>query len=819
MLGVFFYFSLVDRARVWKWTSICLRGGAIALLLLSICKPFSTGDVEDLHVVFLVDTSASVSDAGIDAALHSIAEGIESLDTSDTYSLLRFDKELRSTTKEELEKLRQSIVSDGGDSQLRAGTDLASALLTLRMEFHSDKAKKVVILSDGVTTSSGLESAIRSLESEGVVIEFSKIARLQTTEVAVTSFKSNVNTAFEGEIVRLEGVIASNKEMDVTARLLHKGVEVKNESLKLLKDTPLSVGFDVEMFSAGNSRWSLEVEPAEDYFPMNNKMSTIIQVSGKPRVLAIHKEPTELRPLARALRTQGIELDVRGVKGLPSSLAEMIGYRAILLCNVPATDLTINQLIDLKRYVADSGGGLAMIGSENSFGIGGYYNTPVDEILPVVSRYEKEKIKPSLAMVLVIDKSGSMQGQPIALARQAAKSAVELLASQDSVALIGFDSNAQTIVPMSSAANKASIKDSIDSLMANGGTNLYPGMLRAQEMLDSTPAKIKHMIILSDGQTAGSDYQSLTEDIVATGVTISTVALGEGAAKDLMKALAAMGKGRYYETNDPQTVPQIFTKETMQASKSAIKEDLYSVIQVADHPMMNGFEKTDLPYIMGYVMTKSKATAKVILSTELGDPLLAVNRFGLGQTFVYTSDLTEKWGSEWLGWSSFGPFWNQVIRTVLRKEDGGGIQLQTSTEDENLTIGITRKDDAGNLINQVAWKVNTLNNSSGQEMAQVDQVGIGKYKTTLSLLDQERVMVQVRDAADGKMKTIYWQRPYPKEFQLTSTIDEALSSKQRTDFNHLRSDVTVGEVKKDRMSWFGIAAIFMAIASVFFRRI
>jgi len=173
-------------------------------------------------------------------------------------------------------------------------------------------------------------------------------------------------------------------------------------------------------------------------------------------------------------------------------------------------------------------------------------------------------------------------------------------------------------------------------------------------MLDATSAKIKHVIILSDGQTSGQGYEELVGELVASRVTVSTVALGQGAAKELMQALAELGNGRYYETDDPQSVPQIFTKETMQASKSAIKEDLFEAVHVADHPMLNGFEKAELPFIMGYVMTQPRPTAKVLLATEVGDPLLATNRFGLGQTFAYSSDLTEKWGSEWLSWSACG---------------------------------------------------------------------------------------------------------------------------------------------------------------------
>ena len=814
-----FYYSLVDRPKLWKWLSFGCRVLAVILLVLGLCKPFQRGDAENVHVAFLVDGSASVSAEGIRTSVEKIQEGIDLLDSKDSYSIQLFDSSIKTATLEELGEFADTIERDGAEAQTRASSDIASALLATRMKFGADKAKKIVLFSDGVATDNAIDQPLEILRDEEVSISFHKIAPLKKTEVAAVEFKSLVPTAFEGEIVRMEGRIATNKEMEATVRLLNRGIEVQKQQVQLKTNESNIIGFEVEMYTAGDTRWTMEVETKEDYFLMNNVLSTTVQVSGKPRVLAIHKDPKEMRSFARALRKQGIELDVRGAKGLPSSLEELLAFRAVLLCNVAATDLTVKQMFDLKRYVADMGGGLGMLGSENSFGIGGYHNTPVDEILPIASRYEKEKIKPSLAMALVIDKSGSMSGQPIQLARQAARSAVELLGAQDSIAVIGFDSEAQTIVQMSSAANKGGIKDSIDTLAAGGGTNLFPGLLRAQEMLDATPAKIKHVIILSDGQTAGQGYEELVGELVASRVTVSTVALGQGAAKDLMKALAELGNGRYYETDDPQSVPQIFTKETMQASKSAIKEDLFESVHVADHPMLNGFEKAELPFIMGYVMTQPRPTAKVLLATEVGDPLLATNRFGLGQTFAYSSDLTEKWGSEWLSWSACGQFWNQVIRSVLRKEDGRGIQASSDMANEELNIRLTRRDDAGNLVNRVKWRAEALDESRNVQVLKLAQTGVGTYSAKIPLIGKDRLLIQLTDTADGNNKTVYWRRGYPAEFLLDQKADSELMDLAEDSMEEIRQNMTNGIVEKDKLALFAFLALILSITGILLRRI
>ncbi len=235
---------------------------------------------------------------------------------------------------------------------------------------------------------------------------------------------------------------------------------------------------------------------------------------------------SKMRDFARAMEEQQFVVERRPPHGLPKRMDRLLAYDAIILADVPATDMSPRQMELLKRYVSEFGGGLAMLGSEDSFGLGGYYKTPVEEVLPLVSRFEKEKEKPSMAMVLVIDKSGSMSGLPIALARQAAKAAVELLGGRDQIGVVAFDSQPYVAVPMSYANDTATIKDQINSIGAGGGTYMYSGMVEAKRMLENTEAKIKHMIVLGDGQTGAADHEGLVQELVGMRVTVSTVALG-----------------------------------------------------------------------------------------------------------------------------------------------------------------------------------------------------------------------------------------------------------------------------------------------------
>ena len=201
----------------------------------------------------------------------------------------------------------------------------------------------------------------------------------------------------------------------------------------------------------------------------------------------------------------------------------------------------------LKDYVEYLGGGLTMIGGQRSFGVGGYYRTPIEEILPIKMQAPDHEERMSVGVVLVIDRSGSMDGQKIELCKSAALATVDLLQGKDQIGVVAFDSSAHWVVPLTSANNPA-IRGQISMINSGGGTNIYPGMTAAFQSLQRARVRVKHMIVLTDGQTNGSGYQQLASQINSSGITISTIAVGQGADAALLQTIAAAGGGSYYFT-------------------------------------------------------------------------------------------------------------------------------------------------------------------------------------------------------------------------------------------------------------------------------
>jgi hypothetical protein len=304
---------------------------------------------------------------------------------------------------------------------------------------------------------------------------------------------------------------------------------------------------------------------------------------------------------------------------------------------------------------------------------------------------EKNLEKTNLALALVIDKSGSMTGVKIELAKESAIATAEVLQPRDKICVVAFDSDARWIVEMTDASDTGRITGGIASLKAGGGTFIRPGMTMAGRALGDVAARHKLLLVLSDGQTEGEGYASLASALAAEGITVTTVGIGDGADGRLLTAMAEAGGGRFYFTNDFFSLPRIFTKETMRVSKSMLIEEPIEPLVETQHQSIAGIE--EFPLIQGYVATTPKAGAKIVLSSaEYGDPLLATWRYGLGLTAAFTSSTHSKWVPDWqdsAAWPYFTKFWGQVVRSVMSVGSHRKVQLDVQSRLRGRRAGLT----------------------------------------------------------------------------------------------------------------------------------
>jgi Mg-chelatase subunit ChlD len=370
---------------------------------------------------------------------------------------------------------------------------------------------------------------------------------------------------------------------------------------------------------------------------------------------------------------------------LPGKLAGLHDYDLIILDNVAADQLSRQQMTSLRAYVHDLGGGFVMVGGDQSFGAGGYYRTPVEDLLPVSLDVRNKKHLPSLALVLVIDKSGSMAEQQlgrskIELAAEAASAAVDTLSERDSAGVIAFDDQARPVFQLARAEDKKAVHRAIQGVAAGGGTAIHPGLKMAYDWLGASDAQLKHVILLSDGESQPGNFRQIARSMSDAGITLSSVAVGESADFALMKLLADIGGGRYYEAGDPQSLAAIFSREAFLASGAAIVEEPFVPLLKAPSQATAGIDWAGAPRLLGYSGTAERQPqvegaqppAVTALVSHRDDPVYAVWQYGLGRAAAFTPDLKPRWAAGWMNWAGFGQFVTQMLRDVVRRGSGPG---------------------------------------------------------------------------------------------------------------------------------------------------
>jgi Mg-chelatase subunit ChlD len=732
MVVVLYYFwrSLVDFPRWQRVVSLVVRTIILVLLVLSLAGLTLLRPTTEQFVVFAVDRSTSVGEESSRAADKFLEEALTKAG-GNKFAILPFAKEpgklegsgFRVQRSAEKEQGTGVGGQESAGTESNQGTNLEAALEAAVASLPPGYVPSVVLVSDGnETLGNGLKAALKA----GMPISTVPLPTRNEPEVQVSAVTLPAQVR-QGEPFYVEVVINSNHDDEGVVTVYRGAHEVVRET-RTLKKGENRFRFQQTVTSERLAHYTARVQGLKsDTLLDNNSESGLVFTAGKPRVLIIESDPKLIRELTFALEQEDIQVDLRPPTGMPENLADLQNYELLILSNVPATALTQRQMEIARTYVQDLGGGFMMLGGEQSFGLGGYYKSVLEEILPVRSDFEKEKEKPSIAMALVVDKSGSMGGDKIEMAKTAARSAVELLGNSDQVAVIAFDGDTYVMSEMQSAGNKGRISDEISRIDAGGGTVMYPAMERAYEMLVATPARLKHVIVLTDGISAPGDFLGLASTMQAARITCSTVAVGNDADKDLLEEIARTGQGRFYITDDPAAIPQIFAKETVTASKSAIDEQPFVPQVVRTTQTFADLDLENAPFLLGYVMTRPKPTCEVILASEKGDPLLVWWRYGLGMTVAFTSDAKARWAAEWLPWPGYAKFWAQLVRHTMRKSEAKGVAVEVVQRGGRATLTLDAIDAAGRFVNAAETEMTLIDPRLATTKARLLQTAPGRY--------------------------------------------------------------------------------------------
>jgi uncharacterized membrane protein/enamine deaminase RidA (YjgF/YER057c/UK114 family) len=677
---------------------LVVRALIVLLILAALAGPARVSQTGKKALGILVDTSQSMGTEGLEKALKAAQTLQLKIGSHAETFMVRigdqpqlFSSEVPPTP----EQSKEWQTSHGSDSQYSAAVEYALAL------FPAGTSRDLVIIGDGQETRGSLLEAAREASVSNAKLHAIPVAGPRKPDARVLDLVPNRSRLNEGATLKLSAQIESTLEAQGMLKLYENGVQVDQRAIYLKPGIIRTETFTRSPTSRNIYKYRAVLEGVtEDTLPANNDALALVDVRGKLRLLYIESDAIEGQYLMQAMEKEGVQLELRQPGNIPSGLDQLAGYDGIILSDVPAHQLGEPTMNAMRDYVDKLGGGLIMLGGPQSFGVGGYYHTPIEELLPVRLKSPDEEEKQSAAVALIIDRSGSMAGEKLEMAKSAAIATAEVLGRNDFIGIYAFDSEAHVVVPMTRLTSVAAVAGQISAVASGGGTHLQPALEQARTALQRVKAKVKHMIILTDGQTSGGGYEALASQCRGEGMTISTVSIGEGSHVALLQAIASAGGGQSYSTMDASTMTRIFTQDTLMHTGRMIREEPFTPEFVEKHPMLAGFEKWESPALLGYVKTLRKATAQIPLVTDLGDPLLAHWRFGLGKVTAFTSDAKSRWGSLWITrWPGFSRFWSQVLRETARPPQGRHMDLATQMQGDATLLRVDLQEDAGTRAN------------------------------------------------------------------------------------------------------------------------
>jgi uncharacterized membrane protein len=761
-----------SKRKIASWRRIAALGARLALLLLiTLALAGVTWDeaVDDVAVVFVLDRSASVSPEAQKKADEFVKAALAHQEKDDVAGVVVFgaDALVDQTPREDLAFSGTESKPSPHQSDLAAGIRLAAGILP------SDRARRVVVLSDGEETRGDAATQVMMTAGQDLEVAVVPLSGARGSEVLLEDLivPSRVD---EGAAFDVRVVARSDEPAKGKLRIYRNDQYLGEMAVELEGGRAQVFSIRQEADSPGLYRYRavLEVEGDKDAQAQNNEVVGTTQVTGKPRVLYAEGYPEHAEHLASVLREQGLVVDIVEPSNIPSGPSGLRPYAAVILSDVPAYALTTRQQEGLHAYVRDMGRGLVMVGGDQSFGLGGYYDTPVEAALPVNMDLEDKSRFPKLAMIHAIDKSCSMgegAGSPLGLAKEAAIRTIELLNSRDQLGVIGFDSGASWIVPLQPLVDKPSVTSTVASIRGGGGTDIYPALEKANGAMNGSDAALKHVIVMSDGITAPGDFQGLLTRAHSQGITTSAIAIGSGADRATMQSLATWGGGSYYLVTDATAIPAIFTREALLASRSFLVEEDF--VGVAKEPSDLTKGLGDLPVSHGYIATEAKPRAVVALQVpgEHPAPLLAHWHYGLGRSVAFTSDCKPRWSKDWIGSDDYTRLWAQTVRWAVGDPNAGALQVESEIRDGELTVTVDAFSSEGDFRNFLDGEARVIAPDLTTQTLELRQVAPGRYRASIPV-DQDGswlVGVAMKDGEDVVGQAVAEAvQPYSPEYRV-----------------------------------------------------
>jgi len=698
-----------------------LRAGGLAAIIAVLCEPFFIERGERPGAVVVVaDVSPSVGERGLEQMRGWLPPG----------EFVAFGASPRATARIEPDP--------------EPATDIAAALRFAAARAGAVQPLRLLLLSDGRATLPGAEETAMRLRRRDV--EIVAVGVPDRAPPAPPSFRLTRLRAREagepGGVPTLVATVAADAATRADARLFLDGREVGRQSVPLQGGThalalpPLTLppgSYYAQLFLGG------------DRTPDDNLAATTLRVEGAPRVLCLAaRERASL--IADALRAQGMEVTVAAAD------AALDGFDAVVVLPDADARLLDERSSDLAAFVGARGGGLLAVGGSEGPGLARVAESPFAFLLPVevdARRVEPEKPKPPqdendptpkieikeektqaypITLCLVVDRSGSMQGEKIQRAKIAAASAADALTDQDRIAVIAFGDEPRLVLPPQAGGSGQPVLRTLAPLPAEGRTAMFAALTLAYELMDKEDSPIRHIVLVSDGaSTDGGRWRDLVLGGQSRKITLSCVGIGFEVDKHHLGRLASWGRGTLWSVVHAHEIPQVVTQDTLRivrtrnergkdAERTAPKQKEperkpeekperkpeqkepdakpaplegvpVRLEGAAPRGMFKGVEEDRLPDVASVEEGKPRFASWVAARADK-TPLVAYRRVGLGTSGALMVDPESRGGRALREHEEFPRMMAQLVRSVLPDRPAATLQITTRLVDEGSRLVI-----------------------------------------------------------------------------------------------------------------------------------
>lgn len=707
-----------------------------------------------MATIFVVDLSSS-NEEHIKESEKYLQETIAKMPSGNAYGIVTFGKNAL------VEQFLTGEDYYGGLLTLpeKTATNFEDAISKALTLIPTDCSGRLVLLTDGKETRGDIYHMGQALLASQA--EF--LTLIYEDEETPDAYIDNVTLPsylHPGDKYSITVLVESNYDTDAVIALYNGSTQTVSNGVHLNRGSNrfvFSSQVDADAGSGAMENLRVQVQAEGDTCPENDVFSAYSVVESPPRILLVSGRGINVSEFSSVLNAAGCDYSVVSTLNAPDSISAMLSYKSIILADVYIDDLPAGFLENLETYVKDYGCGFICCGGEESFALGGYRDTVLETVLPVDMQLRSINETPSMAMVMVIDHSGSMideMGETGAsnldVAIRAAIVAVDNLRDSDQVGVLTFDSQYEWQVELRAADDKSAIKEQIKGINEGGGTTIKPALLEACEVLSESEASIKHVVLLTDGMGETNNFQDVINAYTSEGITLSTVAIGSFSDTQLLEQLADQCDGRYYYSDLGSDIPKIFANEVFLGSDSYIQNGVFSLKVQNGHELTNHLFTDGWPVLYGYIAATPKmAATSVILSAEKENPILTVWQYGLGRTVAWNSDVTGKWSGAFSGKDDYVQMWKRIVDYSTGNADMGEDSVNVVTSGEWTEITYQTKD----YESSTEILVSIIDPKGDTTEEKLHATAPGKYTAELSTPQTGLYHFNVRRSENGEIQS------------------------------------------------------------------